>query len=213
VELKKLQQQSDSLRKKVKKWIDSKEVGGDGNDTNYSFLRFVVDNLPVGLVGLLIAIIFLASWGSIAAAINSLASSTMIDLHKRFVKKDTNNEQEYRLSKWYTLLWGIFCIIIAMYAHNMGNSLIETVNELGSLFYGTVLGVFLVAFFYKKITNGNVVFCAALITQVMVLVIYIIAKMKIIGLGFLWLNPIGAFGVIIFSLLLNKMINNRRTTA
>jgi SSS family transporter len=213
VELKKLQQQSDSLRKKVKKWIDSKEVGGDGNDTNYIFLRFVVDNLPVGLVGLLIAIIFLASWGSIAAAINSLASSTMIDLHKRFVKKDTNNEQEYRLSKWYTLLWGIFCIIIAMYAHNMGNSLIETVNELGSLFYGTVLGVFLVAFFYKKITNGNVVFCAALITQVMVLVIYIIAKMKIIGLGFLWLNPIGAFGVIIFSLLLNKMINNRRTTA
>ena len=210
-ELKQLQKQSDSLRGKVKTWIKTKAVGGDNNDTNYIFLRFVVDNLPAGLVGLLIAIIFLASWGSIAAAINSLASSTMIDFHKQFSKKDCTEKMDYHTSKWYTLGWGIFCIIIAMYAHNMGNSLIETVNELGSLFYGSILGVFLVAFFFKKIINGSVVFYATLITQLLIFAIYIPAKLKIIGLGFLWLNPIGAFGVIIISLLLNSVMSKKET--
>ena len=210
-ELKQLQKQSDSLRGKVKTWIKTKAVGGDNNDTNYIFLRFVVDNLPAGLVGLLIAIIFLASWGSIAAAINSLASSTMIDFHKQFSKKDCTEKMDYHTSKWYTLGWGIFCIIIAMYAHNMGNSLIETVNELGSLFYGSILGVFLVAFFFKKIINGSVVFYATLITQLLIFAIYIPAKLKIIGLGFLWLNPIGAFGVIIISLLLNSVMSKKGT--
>ena len=186
--------------------MKTKAVGGDDNDTNYIFLRFVVDNLPAGLVGLLIAIIFLASWGSIAAAINSLASSTMVDFHKRFSKNESTEKGDYYKSKWYTLAWGIFCIIIAMYAHNLGNSLIETVNELGSLFYGSILGVFLVAFFFKKIINGTVVFYATLITQLMIFAIYIPAKLKILGLGFLWLNPIGAFGVIIFSLLLNRFL-------
>ena len=98
-----------------------------------------------------------------------------------------------------------------MYAHNMGNSLIETVNELGSLFYGSILGVFLVAFFFKKIINGSVVFYATLITQLLIFAIYIPAKLKIIGLGFLWLNPIGAFGVIIISLLLNSVMSKKGT--
>jgi solute:Na+ symporter, SSS family len=209
VDLNRMQQQSDSIRKKVKSWMKTKEVGGDDNDTNYIFLRFVVDNLPVGMVGLLIAIIFLASWGSIAAAINSLASSTMIDFHKRFSKNASTNEQDYRMSKWYTLGWGIFCIIVAMYSYNVGNSLIETVNELGSLFYGPVLGVFLVAFFFKRVKNGTAVFYGALITQFMIFAIYIPAKLKLISLGFLWLNPIGAFGVIIFSLILNKMLKDK----
>lgn len=212
-QLKQLQGSSDSLRKKVKTWLNTKEVGGDGNDTNYIFLRFVVDNLPIGLVGLLIAIIFLASWGSIAAAINSLASCTMVDFHRRFTKKKENAEDEYKLSKWYTLGWGVFCIVIAMYTYNLGNSLIETVNELGSLFYGSILGVFLVALFMKKINNGNVVFYAALITQLLVLFIYILSKMKIIGLGFLWLNPIGAFGVVLFSLLLQAVIRKKQSPA
>jgi SSS family transporter len=197
---------SDSLRKEYKKVLKKALPKADTNDTNYIFLRFVVDNLPVGLVGLLIAIIFLASWGSIAAAINSLASCTMVDFHRRFTKNKESGEDEYRLSKRYTLIWGVFCIIVAMYTYNLGNSLIETVNELGSLFYGSILGVFLVAFFLKKINNGNVVFFAALITQISVLVIYILSKTKILGLGFLWLNPIGAFGVLLFSLLLNKIL-------
>ena len=200
--LQQLQNRSDSLRKKVKSWLNSKEVGGDGNDTNYIFLRFVVDHLPAGLVGLLIAIIFLASWGSIAAAINSLASSSMVDFHRRFTKNKESGEDEYRLSKWYTLGWGIFCIIVAMFTYNIGNSLIEAVNVLGSLFYGVILGVFLVAFFLKRIRSGNVVFWAAVLAELLVLTVFILTKLEVFKMGFLWLNPIGALGVVLFSGLL-----------
>jgi solute:Na+ symporter, SSS family len=205
--LKALQRQSDSLRGKVTGWIRSKEVGGDGNDTNYIFLRFVVDHLPVGLVGLLIAIIFLASWGSIAAAINSLASCTMVDFHRRCVKDPGTPEKEYRLSKWYTLGWGIFCIVVAMFTYNIGNSLIEAVNILGSLFYGVILGVFLVAFFFRKVKSGNAVFWGTVCAELLVLTVFILTKTStpVLKMGFLWLNPIGAFGVILFTLLLNKL--------
>lgn len=209
--LKSLQDSSNALRNKVKYWLDKKIPGGDGNDTNYIFLRFVVDHLPVGLVGLLIAIIFLASWGSIAAAINSLASCSMVDLHRRFTKKKESGEDEYRLSKWYTLGWGIFCIIVAMFTYNIGNSLIEAVNILGSLFYGVILGVFLVAFFFKKIRNSNAVFWGAIVAELVVLLVFILTKLNppLFKMGFLWLNPIGAFGVILFTLLFNKILKQK----
>jgi len=209
--LKELQKNSEGLRNKVKGWLNEKIPGGDGNDTNYIFLRFVVDNLPVGLVGLLIAIIFLASWGSIAAAINSLASCSMVDFHRRFTKKKETGEDEYRLSKWYTLGWGIFCIVVAMFTYNIGNSLIEAVNILGSLFYGVILGVFLVAFFIKKISNGHVVFWAAVLSELLVLTVFILTKAGVFKMGFLWLNPIGAFGVVAFSLLLQGILNKKET--
>lgn len=208
---KQTQQQTDALRTQFKSIVKTKEVGGDDNDTNYIFLHFVVDYLPVGLVGLLIAIIFLASWGSIAAALNSLASCTMVDFHRRFSKKELSGEQEYRLSKWYTLVWGVFCIIIAMFAYNLGNSLIEAVNVLGSLFYGVILGIFLVAFFLKRV-GGKAVFAAAVITELFILFIFYLIKTKVISLGFLWLNPIGAGGVILISQLLQLMFPGRKLT-
>ncbi|MDZ4808445.1 MAG: sodium:solute symporter [Bacteroidota bacterium] len=210
-ELNTLQSSANVLRAKVKEWVNTKEIGGDNNDTNYIFLRFVVDNLPVGLVGLLIAIIFLASWGSIAAAINSLASCTMIDFHRRFTKKKETGEDEYRMSKWYTLAWGIFCIIVAMFTYNIGNSLIEAVNVLGSLFYGVILGVFLVAFFFKKIKNGHVVFWGAILAELLVLTVFILTRTGVLKMGFLWLNPIGAFGVIFFSLLLHTVMSKKNS--
>jgi Na+/proline symporter len=171
-DLQQLNQQSDALRKQYKGLIKSSEVKGDDNDTNYIFLRFVVDYLPKGLVGLLIAIIFLAAWGSIAAALNSLASCTMIDFHKRFNRKNKNNlsaeqcEADYNTSKLYTLGWGIFSVIVAEFATGMG-SLIEAVNVLGSLFYGVILGIFLVGFYLKKV-QGNAVFIAAIIGELIV---------------------------------------------
>lgn len=207
-ELRQLQRTSDSLRGKVREWINAS--GGDGNDTNYIFLRFVVDYLPAGLVGLLIAIIFLASWGSIAAALNSLSSCTMVDFHRRFSKRPITPEKEYQLSKWWTLAWGIFCIVVAMFTYNIGNSLIEAVNVLGSLFYGVILGVFLVAFFLKNIRNGVAVFVAALLAECVVLTVFILAKLGYYKLGFLWLNPIGAFGVILFSLFFNSILSNKK---
>ena len=212
-ELKALQSGSDSLRKQVKQWLKSKEVKGDNNDTNYIFLRFVIDYLPVGLVGLLIAIIFLASWGSIAAAVNSLASCTVVDIHKRFSKASQTGEDEYRLSKWYTLGWGIFCLVVAMFTYNIGNSLIEAVNILGSLFYGVILGIFLVAFFIKSIRNGHVVFWAAVTAEMLVLTVFMLTKLGVFKMGFLWLNPIGAFGVVLFSLLMQMLWNKKQNPA
>jgi Na+/proline symporter len=207
-ELRRLQQSSDSLRGKVTKWI--KASGGDDSDTNYIFLRFVVDYLPAGLVGLLIAIIFLASWGSIAAALHSLSSCTMIDFHKRFSKQAIEPAKEYQWSRWYTLGWGVFCIVVAMFTYNIGNSLIEAVNVLGSLFYGVILGVFLVAFFLKKIKNGLAVFIGALLAECLVLTVFTLVKLDYFQLGFLWLNPIGAFGVILFSLAFHFILRSRR---
>jgi SSS family solute:Na+ symporter len=210
-ELRYLQKQSDTLRDKVKTWINSKEVKGDGNDTNYIFIRFVVDYLPSGLVGLLIAIIFLASWGSIAAAINSLASCSMVDFHRRFTKKKDTGEDEYKLSKWYSLGWGIFCIVVAMFTYNIGNSLIEAVNVLGSLFYGVILGVFLVAFFFKNVKSSNAVFWGAILAELLVLTVFALTKTNppVLKMGFLWLNPIGAIGVILFTLLLNTFLKRK----
>lgn len=168
------------------------DVTADTNDTNYIFLYFVVENLPKGLIGLLIAMIFLAAWGSIAAALNSLASTSVIDLYKRIWVKDKSETHYYKASKWFTFGWGIFAIATAMFASKLG-SLIEAVNVLGSLFYGTILGIFLVAFYLKKI-QGKAVFYAALITEGLVIAIYIADV-----ISFLWLNVIGCLLVLLIA--------------
>lgn len=203
IQMQQLQSTSDAVRGEIKTLV--KKNGGADNDTNYIFLKFVVDYLPVGLVGLAIAMIFLASWGSIAAALNSLASSTMIDFHKRYSRKHLTNEEDYRYSKMYSLLWGIFCILTAMFVAGWSNSLIEVVNVLGSLFYGTILGIFLVAFYAKKV-KGNAVFFAALITEAIVITLFFLNEYKIIQLGFLWLNAIGALLVWLLGVLLQRVI-------
>jgi len=184
-----------TYRATVKRWL--KDVGGDDNDTNYIFLRFVVDYLPKGLVGLLIAVIFLAAWGSIAATLNSLASCTIVDFHKRYARP-ASEEKEYRLSRMYTLFWGIFCVAVAQLAYNLGNSLIEAVNVLGSLFYGVILGIFLVAF-YRKRVSGTSVFISAIIVEAGVIFLNILSRKGIVPLSFLWFNVVGAVGVILLS--------------
>lgn len=198
-EMRGLQKDEEQLRSQVKKIIKSSNVKGEANDTNYIFLRFVMDYLPAGLVGLLIAVIFLAAWGSIAAALNSLASATMVDFHKKFLVKNQSDEQEYKTSRLYTLGWGIFCIVVAELVTGMG-SLIEAVNVLGSWFYGVILGIFLVAFYLKRV-GGNAIFWAALAGEVVVISMYIKTD-----LAWLWLNAIGAIAVIIFALILQGTV-------
>ena len=192
------------LRNEYKAVLKKADPSIDTNDTNYIFLRFVVDTLPKGLVGLLIAVIFLASWGSIAAALNSLSSCTMVDFYLRFKKHhvhpdlaDAYEERKYHISRWFTLAWGIFCIVVAEFSTQIG-SLIEAVNILGSLFYGVILGIFLVAFYMKKV-GGNAVFIAAIIGEIMVVALFLLDRYEIIGLGFLWLNVFGALGVIVIA--------------
>ena len=198
-----------AIQKEYKTVLKKALPADDTSDTNYIFLRFVVDFLPKGVVGLLIAIIFLAAWGSIAAALNSLASCTMVDFHLRFRGKKYDNTDtvqcadDYKASRYYTLAWGIFSVITAEFATGMG-SLIEAVNVLGSLFYGVILGIFLVAFYLKKI-GSNAVFYAAILGELVVIAFFLMDKYNVIGLGFLWLNVVGAVAVVLFALLLQPL--------
>jgi SSS family transporter len=192
-ELKQTQDEVNALRNTVQAQLLAHGYSPDANDTNYIFLYFVKHTLPKGLVGLLFAVIFLASWGSISAAINSLASSSMMDI-QFLIKDEPDERKQLMLGRLHTLGWGIFCIMVAMFATRMG-SLIEAVNILGSLFYGTILGVFLVAFYVKR-AGGTVVFTAAVIAELCVVIVY---NLDIVS--FLWLNVIGALVVVIVSLL------------
>ncbi|MCL7988487.1 sodium:solute symporter [Sphingobacterium sp. lm-10] len=188
-------QTTDSLRSQMIVLLQQNDAKADTNDNNYVFLSFVKDVFPKGLVGLLIAIIFLASMGATASAINSLSSTTVIDIIKRFIRKSDDDKTYLRISRITTLFWGIFTVIIALYANRVGN-LLEAVNILGSLFYGTILGIFLVAFYVKNI-GGKAVFIAALLTEVLVVIIW---QQDIIA--FLWLNLIGCIGVVVISYLI-----------
>jgi SSS family solute:Na+ symporter len=199
-----VQKKQTELRAIVKRWLNDKDVKGDSNDTNYIFLRFVVDHLPKGMIGLLIAVIFLSAWGSIAASLNALSSATINDLHKRWVIEPLSQKKEYQYSRMYTLLWGIFCVVVAQFFYNIGNSLIEAVNLLGSLFYGVTLGIFLVAFYLKRVT-ATPVFISAVVVEIFVLFIFVLYQKGIVHLSFLWLNAVGAIGVVLMSLILQSL--------
>lgn len=203
--LQNLNTQKQVIRKQTQQLIKQADATADTNDTNYIFLYFVVHHLPKGLVGLLIAVIFLAAWGSIAAALNSLASSTVIDLYKRMWYTDKSDAHYYKASKWITLFWGVFCIATAMFASELG-SLIEAVNVLGSLFYGTMLGIFVVAFYMKRI-HASAVFFAAIIAEVAVIAIYIADVVS-----FLWLNAIGCLLVMLLAWLLQLLVPAQHRT-
>ncbi|HRG37615.1 MAG TPA: sodium:solute symporter [Bacteroidia bacterium] len=184
--------------------IKKNDSKADTNDTNYVFLIFVTQHLPVGVIGLLIAIIFLAAMGSTASGLNSLASTTVVDFYKRYSKKETTEKRDLSASRWATIAWGVFCIVVAFYASSLGN-LIEAVNILGSLFYGTILGIFLVAFYLKSI-KGNAVFYAALIAEA-----FIIYAWKTDMMAFLWLNVIGCLLVMLIALLVQQLMNKLST--
>jgi solute:Na+ symporter, SSS family len=186
------QSQTDSLRLKAVELIKKGDASADGNDANYIFLNFVTRYLPSGMVGLLIAIIFLAAMGSLASGLNSLGSTTVIDFYQRLVRPTASDAHYLSVSRWATVAWGIFCIICAFYAHKVGN-LIEAVNILGSLFYGVILGIFLVAFYLKKV-KGSAVFWAAVVSECLVVVCWWLDLT-----AFLWLNLIGCVLVLILA--------------
>jgi SSS family solute:Na+ symporter len=188
------------VRKKATDLMLKNDANADVNDNNYIFLSFVTEYLPKGLIGLLIAIIFLASMGSTASALNSLASTSVIDIYKRLIKKDGSDEQYLKASRWLTFFWGFVCILMALYASKIGN-LIEAVNVLGSYIYGTILGVFLVAFYLKRV-NGRAVFMAAIIAEITVC---ICGYLQVVA--YLWLNVIGCLLVVVLSLLLQALWN------
>lgn len=181
-----------AIRQQAVDLMQKNDPDADTNDNNYVFLSFITRYLPQGLIGLLIAIVFLASMGSTASALNSLASTTVIDIYKRLINKQDSDKKYLSVSRWATVIWGFFCILMALYASKMGN-LIEAVNILGSLFYGTILGIFVVAFYLKKI-GGSATFMAAIITEVIVFACWWSNIM-----AFLWLNVVGCILLVVFA--------------
>lgn len=171
------------------------------NDKDYVFIHFILNNLPRGLIGLLLAVILSAAMSSTASELNALGTITALDLYKRNNKADLSESQYVRSTKIFTLVWGILAIIIASFA-NLFDNLIQLVNIIGSIFYGNVLGIFLLAFFFKFV-KGNAVFFAAILTQLIILVLfYSLIYQYPSGdekLGYLWLNFIGAALVIVIS--------------
>ncbi|HTI60000.1 sodium:solute symporter [Mucilaginibacter sp.] len=182
-----------------------KNNGKADTDTNYVFLNFVTHFLPRGLIGLLIAIVFLASMGSTASALNSLASTTVVDIYKRIINPNASDKAYLDASRLATIFWGLVCIGMALYAGKMGN-LLEAVNQLGSYIYGTILGVFVVAFYLKKI-RGSSVFIAAVISEGIIIVLGLTN-----AIAYLWLNAIGCFLVIILAGSIN-LITSPKTQA
>jgi len=186
------------IRSEAKEIIKKNNPDADTNDTNYIFITYIVNYLPIGLIGLLLAAILAASMSSTSAELNALASTSMIDIYKRMIKKDADENHYLKFSKFATVGWGIYAISFALLASELG-SLIEAVNILGSLVYGTILGIFLVAFYTKKI-NGNSVFISAIIAEAVVLYCYLFTSIP-----FLWYNVIGCLVVVILSLVINRL--------
>ena len=183
------------IRKSAIGLMEKNHQNADPNDSNYIFLTFVMQHMPVGLVGLIFAIVFMASMGSTASGLNSLASTTIVDFYKRKMRPSQTDRNYLHASRWATAAWGVFCVVVALYAGKLGN-LIEAVNVLGSLFYGTILGIFITAFFIKRV-RGSAVFYAALAAEAFIVYAWITDLT-----AFLWLNVIGCLLVMVISVII-----------
>jgi Na+/proline symporter len=187
-------QVKDSLKSVISKAVPDAET----KDTDYVFITFVLNHMPVGLVGLLLAVIMCAAMSSTASELTALASTTCVDIYKRSLNSKASDKHYVQVSRWLVVLWGVIAIGFALIATLLEN-LIQAVNILGSLFYGTILGIFLAAF-YVKYLKSNAVFMAAIIAEAIVLLLYVNTE-----ISFLWYNVIGCVLVIVIGSLLQAV--------
>ena len=174
----------------IQKALPDEEI----NDKDYVFIHFILEYLPAGLIGLLLAVIFSAAMSSTSAELNALATTTCIDMYKRNIRPDAPDAHYLTASKWFTVLWGIIAIIFASVS-TLFENLIQLVNIIGSIFYGTILGIFLIAFYVRRL-NAAAVFPGAITGQIVVLIVYFT-----IDIGYLWLNTVGLGATLFFSTL------------
>ena len=206
--LKGLKAEQQEIREEVKTLLLTHDPETETRDTDYVFMRFVMDYLPTGVVGLLFAAIFAAAMSSSSSELNALGSTTTVDLYKRSIRKDGSDSHYVMSSKLFTAFWGFGAILFATYA-SLFENLIQAVNLLGSLFYGTILGIFVVGFFIKWI-KGKAVFVAAIGSQALILVVHFFNGKGLLGMewniGFLWYNAIGCLAVVFFGLVLQLFV-------
>ena len=199
--IKKLQESESLIRSNAKRLISKASPSLEVNDKDYVFINFIVNNLPSGIIGLLISVILCAAMSSTASELNALAASSYLDIYKNNFKLKSNYS-DLQVSKFMTFIWGLVAIIFALTA-TLAENLIQLVNIIGSIFYGTILGIFLVGFFFKKI-QAKSIFNSALTTQ---LIIFIIFYLDIVG--YLWLNFIGSFLTVLLAYILQKVLNEQ----
>ena len=208
ITLKGLKAEQQEIREEVKSLLLTHDPETETRDTDYVFMRFVMDYLPTGVVGLLFAAIFAAAMSSSSSELNALGSTTTVDLYKRSIRKEASDNHYVMSSKLFTAFWGLGAILFATYA-SLFENLIQAVNLLGSLFYGTILGIFVVGFFIKWI-KGKAVFMAAIGSQALILVVHFFNGKGLMGMewniGFLWYNAIGCLAVVLFGLLLQLFV-------
>jgi SSS family solute:Na+ symporter len=192
-----------AIRQEALRLIKKQDPLAETNDTNYIFLSFVTRFLPAGLVGLILAAILSASMSSSAAELNALASVTVIDIYQRLGRRNASERHYLLASKLATVFWGLYAIAFAQFANHLG-SLIEAVNIMGSLFYGTILGIFLIAFYFKKI-GGHATFVAAIIAELTVLACYFFTKIP-----WLWFNVIGCVILLSLAAIMNPFLSAKR---
>jgi len=193
------------LREDAKELIKKADVKTETNDKDYVFIHFILNYLPKGLIGLLLAVILSAAMSSSASGLNALASTTTIDLYKRNLKTEKSEKHFVNATQLFTLFWGLIAILFACVG-TLFENLIQLVNIVGSIFYGTVLGIFLIAF-YIKFIKAKAVFWAAMTSQLLIFYIYYLDVVS-----FLWLNIIGAFLTIVLSSILQGYLNMIKKT-
>jgi Na+/proline symporter len=189
----------DDLRRETVALVRAQDPTAQTSDTNYVFLSFVLSHLPAGLIGLVFAAVFAASMNSTSAELNALASTTVVDVYQRVAGVGVDGRHDVRVSRIATVCWAAFAVAFAEYASRLG-SLIEAVNILGSLFYGTILGIFLTAFYLPRV-GGTPVFVAALVAEAAV-----VACFKLTAISFLWYNLIGCALVVLVALALQPFL-------
>jgi Na+/proline symporter len=200
------QAHSEAIRAETKSVLHAADPRTSTNDSDYVFITFVIDHLPHGVIGLLVAVIFAAALSSKASELNALGATTTIDFYRHVVKRDASDAHYLAASKWFTAFWGLVALAFALFAHLVEN-LIQAVNILGSVFYGVVLGLFLVAFFLRRV-GGTAVFWAAVAGQILVFGLYFA-----LNIGYLWYNFIGCAACVLFSLILQAVIGSRGAPA
>ena len=201
--VKELQQDELALRNEMRDMIKSAIPNAKTQDRDYIFLHFVLNNLPNGIIGLLLAVIFLAAMSSMAGELSALASTTSVDIYKRSIKKSADNAHYLSASRWFTVAWALLAMVFAMLA-SFAENLIQFVNIVGSLYYGTLLGIFLVAFYMRRI-GGTAVFWAAIVSECIVVYCYYFTEV-----AFLLYNVIGCVGVILISLSLQAILPGKK---
>lgn len=207
----KLQVQQDSLRDVYKNELFLIDPDYEKKDSDYIFLTFILNFLPHGLIGLLLAVIFSAAMSSTAGELNALSATTTIDYYKKFWSKSDNEKKDLKVSKWLTVAWGLLAIVIALTA-GMFENLIQLVNILGSLFYGTILGVFLLALFFKSV-GGKAALIGGIVGQLTVLTVHLLKTMEVIELSYLMYNFIGCAAVIGVGLIFQQLLGPNKKKA